>query len=282
MKLHHTIWAALALATAGVTSAVAGPVTVTNELKVSQSAQSETDSGTQAPPPVNFDALGAAALAPYFETIGAGGNMTTVEVKDNKVHIRGDAVVPLPGSADFTNFGDADAAVTFVDSLTVVIPLTLDFQVAANGTFSAGLIQVNGSLFDATDPRGGASFGTGDVTLNSAFQSLSDFPASRWDAHLSLVPGDVYEIGYTLNVSVGSESSLSLGVIGNFADYSNTGGLIIQELSAGNAPVLGNPDIQFASGFDYTYLDVPEASAWTTGLAAVASLGFVRRRHQDA
>ena len=81
---------------------------------------------------------------------------------------------------------------------------------------------------------------------------------------------------------MGSESSLSLGVIGNFADYSNTGGLIIQELSAGNAPVLGNPDIQFASGFDYTYLDVPEASAWTTGLAAVASLGFVRRRHQDA
>jgi len=134
MKINQTLWAALALATAGVTGAVAGPVTVPNELEVSQSAQSETESG-----------------------------------------------------------------------------------------------------------------------------------------------GDVYEIGYTLSVSVGSESSLSLGVIGNFADYSNTGGLILQELSAANAPVPGNPDILFASGFDYTDLDepVPEAPAWTAGLAGLgASLSW--------
>ena len=99
-------------------------------------------------------------------------------------------------------------------------------------------------------------------------------------AEVSLVPGDVYEIGYTLSVSVGSESSISLGVVGNFADYSNTGGLIIQELSAANAPVPGNPDILFASGFDYTQLDepVPEAPARTAGLAGLASLGFVGRR----
>jgi len=261
--------------------AQAGP-TVVNELQVFQSAQAETESGVMSPNPVHYDATGAAALVPYFQTIGANLNLTTVSVKGNVVHMRGDAAEPLPGSPDFVNTGDANARVSVVDSLTVTVPATIDFQVIADGTFTAGLIQVNGAIFDLSD-RFGASFGTGDVNLISTFQSLRDFPSALWDAQLSLVPGDVYEFGYTLSMTVSGESSQSLGVIGSSADYSNTGGFIIQELGAGGAPVVGNPDLVFGSGLDYSTLDrgdVPEAPAGLISLTGLASLGVATRLRQ--
>ena len=221
-------------------------------VSIEQSSDGTNTTHTDLAPGSGVELTGPGAS--FSQSVAVAGNTGFLTAQVGEIH--SDVFCNEPGATgDDFNQGGGTANATFFDVLTPTQNMTVLFTPIFEGSISN---TAAGSQYDLV---------IGDHA-NPSPTLVEDHlvgggPAGQ-PTTVKLLAGHNYDMEVSLRIDAAGEVGDGVDING-FADYANTGGVLIQELDASNHPIAGNPGLISASGYNYSV--APACFARGTSLA---------------